>query len=67
MKAIEMRSMTELELANLLDDAHQELFNLRFQRASGKLTNTARVRHVRRNIARLNTILRERGLVAEAE
>jgi large subunit ribosomal protein L29 len=45
-----------------LNDSHQELFNLRFQRASGQLTNTARVREVRRTIARIKTLLRQREL-----
>jgi large subunit ribosomal protein L29 len=66
MKTSEMRSLTELELNNQLNDAHQELFNLRFQRASGQLKNTARVNEVRKNIARIKTLLRERELAGEA-
>ena len=62
MKASELRSLSELELNNRLNDSHQELFNLRFQRASGQLTNTARVREVRRQIARIKTLLRQREL-----
>ena len=62
MKARELRSLSELELNNRLNDSHQELFNLRFQRASGQLTNTARVREVRRTIARIKTLLRQREL-----
>ncbi len=62
MKASELRSLSELELNNRLNDSHQELFNLRFQRASGQLTNTARVREVRRTIARIKTLLRQREL-----
>ncbi|MEZ4711292.1 MAG: 50S ribosomal protein L29 [Caldilineaceae bacterium] len=62
MKASEIRSMTNAELANRLDDSYQEIFNLRFQRASGKLTNTARMGMVRKDIARIKTILREREL-----
>jgi large subunit ribosomal protein L29 len=64
MKASEIRTLTVAELNNKLDDAYQELFNLRFQKATGKLTNTTRVREVRRNIARIRTILRERELAA---
>ena len=60
MKASEMRSMTNAELAILLDDSHQELFNLRFQKSSGQLANTARVNEVRKQIARIKTILREK-------
>ena len=62
MKASELRSLSELELNNRLNDSHQELFNLRFQRASGQLTNTARVREGRRTIARIKTLLRQREL-----
>ena len=67
MKSNEIRSLTNGELANKLDDAHQELFNLRFQNATGQLKNTARRRVVRRDIARIMTILRERELSGEAE
>jgi large subunit ribosomal protein L29 len=66
MKISELRSLTDLELNNRLNDSHQELFNLRFQRASGQLTNTARVREVRRTIARIKTLLHERELASEA-
>jgi large subunit ribosomal protein L29 len=66
MKASEFRTLTVAELNNKLDDAYQEMFNLRFQKSTGKLTNTARVREVRRDIARIRTILRERELVAGA-
>ncbi len=65
MKASEWRNLTEGELASRVDDAYQELFNLRFQKASGQLTNTARKKQVRKDIARIKTILRERQLVAE--
>ena len=62
MTAAELRSQNNAELARKLDDAYQELFNLRFQRATGKLSNTARVQVVKRDIARIKTILREREL-----
>ncbi|MEZ4725760.1 MAG: 50S ribosomal protein L29 [Caldilineaceae bacterium] len=62
MTASELKSMTNAELATRLDDAYQELFNLRFQKATGKLTNTARHGQVRKDIARIKTILREREL-----
>ena len=64
MKASEMRDMTSAELASQLDDAYQELFNLRFQRTTGQLTNTDRFQQVRKDIARVKTILRERELAA---
>jgi large subunit ribosomal protein L29 len=59
-KASELRLKTDDELAAELDLLGKERFNLRFQRASGQLENTARVRQVRRDIARILTILGER-------
>lgn len=64
MKTSELREMSNAELAGELDNAYQELFNLRFQRTTGQLTNTARFRQVRKDIARMKTILRERELAA---
>ncbi len=60
----DLRSLNQNELARRLDEAHQEMFNLRFQYATGQLKNTARLGEVRREIARLRTILRERELAA---
>ena len=60
MKASDIRSRTDDELSEEVDTLSKEIFNLRFQRASGQLENTARVRQVRRNIARIKTILDER-------
>ena len=65
MSASEFRSMTNAEIAGKLDDASQELFNLRFQRTSGQLSNTARFSAVRKEIARMKTVLRERELAEE--
>lgn len=65
MKASELRDKTDSELELELDDAFQELFNLRFQKTTGQLTNTARFNEVRRNIARIKTVMRERELAAE--
>jgi large subunit ribosomal protein L29 len=65
--ASELRNLQIGELATKLDDSHQELFNLRFQKATGKLANTARRKQVRKEIARIKTILRERELANEAE
>ena len=62
MKLTELKAATNAELTNKLDDAYQEIFNLRFQRATGKLTNTARFSLVKKDIARIKTILREREL-----
>jgi large subunit ribosomal protein L29 len=57
MKAAELRTKTEDQLHEQLLQLKKEQFNLRFQRATGQLENTARVREVRRDIARIKTIL----------
>ncbi len=64
MRANEIRNLSQVEVARKLDEAHQELFNLRFQYSTGQLKNTARLSEVKREIARLRTILRERELAA---
>ena len=56
MKASDIRARTVDELTEEVDTLAKEIFNLRFQRASGQLENTARVRQVRRDIARIKTI-----------
>ncbi len=63
-RASELRNQSATELARKLDEAHQELFNLRFQYSTGQLKNTARLSEVRHEIARLRTVLRERELAA---
>ncbi|MBF0611094.1 MAG: 50S ribosomal protein L29 [Magnetococcales bacterium] len=60
MKASEIRSLPDAALENKLKELHQESFNLRFQAATHQLQNSARVRDVRRDIARIGTILNER-------
>jgi large subunit ribosomal protein L29 len=60
MKPGDVRAKTDDELAAELDVLGKEIFNLRFQRANGQLENTARVRQVRRDVARIKTILSER-------
>ena len=57
MKAQELLGNTKDQLMDQLIDLRKEQFNLRFQKASGQLENTARVRQVRRNIARIRTLL----------
>lgn len=66
MKAQDVRAKSNDELNDQLLQLKKEQFNLRFQRASGQLDNTARVRAVRRDIARIKTILGERARSAEA-
>jgi large subunit ribosomal protein L29 len=61
MKVGDVRAKTADELQNELDQLGKEAFNLRFQRASGQLENTSRVRQVRRDIARIKTIIGERA------
>ena len=60
MKAEDVRAKTIDELNDQLNDLSKEAFNLRFQAASGQLENTARVREVRRDLARVKTILKEK-------
>jgi large subunit ribosomal protein L29 len=55
------------ELQSKIDDAYKELFNLRFQRAQGQLTDTTSIKVVRHNIARMKTVLRQRELAAQQE
>ena len=63
-KTAELRNMDTEELESRLNDTRQELFNLRFQLVTGQLDNSARIGHVRRLIARMETILREREIEA---
>jgi len=67
MKAKEIRQMSEKELDTRLTDLKVELFNLRFQMATGQLDNPLRVKAVRKDIARVKTIARERELATGKE
>jgi large subunit ribosomal protein L29 len=67
MRPSEIRNLTQVEIGRHLDESYQEMFNLRFQYATGQLKNTARLGEVRREIARLHSIMRERELVAAQE
>ncbi|WP_445166835.1 50S ribosomal protein L29 [Mycolicibacterium sp. Dal123E01] len=58
----ELRELTDEELGEKLREAKEELFNLRFQMATGQLDNNRRLRTVRQEIARIYTVLREREL-----
>ena len=66
MKAADARHMTVDQLDDELTKLKKEQFNLRFQRATGQLENTARVRQVRRDIARVTTIVAEKRTKAKA-
>ena len=67
MKASDLRTKTVDELTDSLMNLRKERFNLRFQKASGQLENTARARQVRRDIARVKTILRDMQQAASLE
>ena len=62
MKAAALREMTTIELQEQLENDRQELFNLRFRSATQQIENTRRIREVRKNIARILTIMSEKGL-----
>jgi large subunit ribosomal protein L29 len=61
----EVRGMSSAEITRKVDDAYQELFNLRFQLATGQLKNVNRLSVVKHDIARMKTVLRERQLAEE--
>lgn len=63
---VELREMSDDKLDELLENAREEMFNLRFQKASARLENYARLKHVRREIAQLETVLHTRGLARDA-
>ena len=62
MKPKEIRELSDADLNNKLKDLKEELFNLRFQCAVNQLQNTARIKNVKKDIARIKTILREKEL-----
>jgi large subunit ribosomal protein L29 len=66
MKASDIRTMTEDQLNDELAKLKKEQFNLRFQRATGQLENTMRVRQIRRDIARIQTISAQKAAKAKA-
>jgi large subunit ribosomal protein L29 len=62
MKAAELRDLSDEELRGKLRELQEELFNLRFQLATGQIENVGRIRTVRRDIARLKTVQQQRAL-----
>jgi large subunit ribosomal protein L29 len=66
MKAVEIRALSTDEIHNKIDSAYQALFNLRFQAASGQVEDFNRMTALRRDLARMKSILRERELAAKA-
>ena len=67
MKAGEAHGLKDQELLSKLHDAKQEAFNLRFRHATGELENTDRIGRARRDVARLLTIARQRGIDVDRE
>jgi large subunit ribosomal protein L29 len=67
MKSSEIRALGSEEIASRLADAREELMKLRFQQVTGQLTDTSRLRIMRRDIARMETILREQTTEVEGE
>ena len=67
MKADEIRALSTDEIRERIDEAREEMMNLRFQQSTGELLDTSRIKETRRLIARFETILRERELEAAVE
>ncbi len=65
MKVDKIRALSDGELAKQLDDAHQELFNLRFRHATRQLANYSELGKVKKKIAMMKTIIRERELAGK--
>jgi len=67
MKSSEIRSLNSEEIKSKLSDAREELMKLRFQQVTGQLTDSSRLRIIRRDVARMETILREQMAETEGE
>lgn len=67
MKTADIRNMSDEEIRSRIDDTRQELMNLRFQVVTGQLTDTSRLKRIRRQVAQLETILHERELANARE
>ena len=67
MKAVEVHNLEDSQLVEFADTARKEVFNLRFQHATGQLENTARLKHAKQDLARALTVARQRGLDVETE
>ena len=67
MKAVEVNSLEDPQLVEFVGRAREELFNLRFQHATGQLENTARLRAAKQDVARGLTIAQQRGIDVEVE
>lgn len=67
MKASEAHNLKDAELVSRLRDAKEEAFNLRFRHSTGELENTSRLAQARRDVARLMTVARQRGIDVDKE
>ena len=67
MKAVEVHNLEDTQLVEFADNARQEVFNLRFQHATGQLENTARLKQAKKDLARALTVAHQRGVDIEAE
>ena len=67
MKAVEVHNLDDIQLVEFVADARTELFNLRFQHATGQLENTARMKGAKKDLARALTVARQRGIDADVE
>ena len=67
MRAVEVHNLEDPQLVEFADNARQEVFNLRFQHATGQLENTAGLKRAKRDLARVLTVARERGIDVEHE
>ena len=67
MKAVEVHGLDDPQLVEMVDKARTEVFNLRFQHATGQLENTGRLGVAKKDLARALTVARERGLDVDAE
>ena len=67
MKSVEVHNLDDPQLAQFVQSSREELFNLRFQHATGQLENTARLKQAKKDVARGLTIARQRELDVEAE
>ncbi len=65
MKAFEVRNMTDLEIQTKLEETYEEIFNLRFQHVVGQAKDPNRVRYLKRDIARMRTVLNERQAASQ--
>ena len=67
MKATDVHNLDDPQLVEFVDRSRQELFNLRFQHATGQLENTSRLRAAKLDLARAMTVARQRGIDVETE